>query len=391
MGLKRVTKKFLKYLIPTILVLLIIPLAETDRSRRDTDDIFRNGKIRCAIDLGDFDKMSKGFLTGYCYEMMSRFAEHLRDSVEIYLAEEGASCLDSLLLDSLDILALPSCGAPGGEGLSVLPLGDTSVVWVVKSGRKSQKEIIRWLNNFKATDEYASVHSRFFCGYNPFRKGIRKVPGIISPYDDLIRKNAVKMGWDWRLFAALIWSESRFRIQAHSSRGACGLMQMMPRTANRYEIEDLLNPAENIEAGAEYLARLQSKFRDTAADADELVKFTLGAYNAGEGRIYDCIRLALSQGIDASHWESLCTVLPQMNQDMLVVQTVSGAESAQPVPDTSALLPAAADTLQAPADSLLSAGNDPRHHGKFSGKETVGFVKAVLGQYEIFKGISGGL
>ncbi len=86
------------------------------------------------------------------------------------------------------------------------------------------------------------VHDRFFNGYNPYRKGVRKKAGIISPYDEIIKENAKKIGWDWKLFAALVWSESRFRIQASSPRGAMGLMQMMPRTADRYDIENLLDP-----------------------------------------------------------------------------------------------------------------------------------------------------
>lgn len=178
---------------------------------------------------------------------------------------------------------------------------------------------------------------------------MRKDHAIISPYDDLIKENAKKIGWNWKMFAALIWSESRFRIQARSHRGAVGLMQMMPRTANRYEIENLLDPKENIEAGAAYIAKLQGKFKDTATDNDELVKFTLAAYNAGEGRIYDCIKLARSQGIDTGTWESLCTVLPQMSLDsILFVEDV--------------------------------------RHGKFKGRETVAYVKAVLNRYDIFNG-----
>ena len=96
-----------------------------------------------------------------------------------------------------------------------------------------------------------------------------------------------------------------------------GLMQMMPRTADRYDIENLLDPKENIEAGAAYIARLQNKFRDTALNNEELVKLTLAAYNAGEGRIYDCVNLARSQGVNPSTWESLCAVLPQMSQDSI--------------------------------------------------------------------------
>lgn len=347
MGLKRVTKKFLKYLIPTLVVLLIIPFSELNRNSKGEEDVFGTGPIRFALKLDD--KLSEGYVTGYCYEMAERFAGHLKDSVEIFIADSDADYLDSLRLDSLDILAVPFSKVPDSEEFLSFQLGDVPAAWVIKADKKRQREIIRWLNNFKGTDEYAAVQDRFFKGYNPYRKGVKKVPGIISPYDDLIKRNAKTIGWDWKMFAALIWSESRFRIQARSPKGAVGLMQMMPRTADRYEIEDLLDPKENIEAGAAYIARLQSKFRDTALNNEELVKFTLAAYNAGEGRIYDCINLARSQGVNPSTWDSLCAVLPQMSQDSIkFVEDV--------------------------------------RHGKFKGRETMAYVKAVLNQYDIFNG-----
>ena len=349
MGLKRVTKKFLKYLIPTLLVLLIIPFSERSGNQGNPKDIFSDDLIRCALKLED--KLSDGYQTGYCYELAGRLADYLEDSVRISLSADDWSCLDSLRAGCIDILALPSDDVPESKEFMTFPLGEVPVSWVMSADKRKQKEIIRWLNNFKGSNEYADMISRFFHGYNPYRKGVKKDPAIISPYDDLIKENAKRIGWNWKMFAALIWSESRFRIQANSLRGALGLMQMMPRTADRYEIENLLDPKENIEAGAAYISRLQGKFRDTAADGDELVKFTLAAYNAGEGRIYDCINLARSQGIDTGTWESLCTVLPQMSQDSIrFVEDV--------------------------------------RHGKFKGKETVAYVKAVLNQYDIFSGHS---
>ena len=347
MGLKRVTKKFLKYLVPTLLVLLIIPFSDSNRNHDDSEDLFEGGRIRCALGLDD--KLSEGYLTGYSYEMLERLAAHLKDSTEIFLAEADGSYLDSLRLDSLDILVVKSSVIPESEEFMAFPLGETQANLVIKSDKRRQREIIRWLNGFKGSNEYESIVTRFFNGYNPYRKGVRKDPNVLSPYDDLIKANAKRIGWDWKMFAALIWSESRFRIQAGSPRGALGLMQMMPRTADRYEIENLLDPKENIEAGAAYINRLQSKFRDTAADSDELVKFTLAAYNAGEGRIYDCIKLARSQGIDTGTWESVCTVIPLMSRDSVLLEE---------------------DVL----------------HGKFKGKETVAYVKAVLNQYDIFSG-----
>ena len=73
MGLKRVTKKFFKYLIPTLLVLLIIPFSERGRNQHDPKDIFSGEVIRCALRLED--KLSDGYQTGYCYEMAERLAD----------------------------------------------------------------------------------------------------------------------------------------------------------------------------------------------------------------------------------------------------------------------------------------------------------------------------
>ena len=347
MGLKRVTKKFLKYLIPTLLVLIIIPFSERSGNQDDPKGIFSCDLIRCALKLKD--QLSDGYQTGYCYELAERLADYLEDSVRIFLTADDWSCLDSLRAGGIDILALPAEDIPESEEFMTFPLGEVPVSWVMTADRKRQKGIIRWLNNFKGSNEYADMISRFFHGYNPYRKGVKKNPAIISPYDDLIKKNAKRIGWDWKMFAALIWCESRFRIQANSHRGAFGLMQMMPRTADRYEIEDLLDPQENIEAGATYISRLQNKFRGTAANEEELVKFTLAAYNAGEGRLYDCINLARSQGIDPGTWQNLCAVLPQMGRDSILL-------------------------------------TEDVRHGKFKGNETVAYVKAVLNQYDIFNG-----
>ena len=347
MGLKRVTVKFLKYLLPTMLVLFVIPFSDINTNPEDSDGTFGHGKIRVALDLDD--RLSDGYQTGYGYEMAERFAAHMKETREIFLALDGGFYLDSLRQDSLDILMIPSEKVPDSKDFLSFPLGDVPVSWLIKSDRQKQKDLIKWLNSLKGTDEFALVIERFFHGYNPYRKGVKRNPGIISPYDDLIKEYAWKIGWDWKMFAALIWSESRFRIQASSPMGALGLMQMMPRTADRYEIEDLLNPRENIAAGASYIARLQSKFKDTAANDEELLNFTLAAYNAGEGRIYDCIKFARSQGVDTGTWESLCTVLPQMSQD-----------------------------------SILSV--DDVRHGKFKGKETIAYVRAVLNRYDIFCG-----
>jgi len=304
------------------------------------------------IQLGGFDTMDKGYLTGYHYELLGKFAQSLGDSARIDLVDKSIDCRDSLILDSLDILVMPTGQFEQMEGLKATSLDDTSIVWVTKDNPVIDESLTKWFVRFRGSGEFLSAQERYFHGFNPFRKGIRKDHSIISPYDDIIKQASRKMGWDWKLFAALIWTESRFRIQVESPRGAFGLMQMMPHTASRYEIENLLDPEDNINAGAAYIARLQNLFRDNAADSYELIKYTLAAYNAGEGRVMDCIRFARTKGVDDSRWDSLCSVMHEMDQDPEILATMDV------------------------------------WYGPFKGNETRAYVKAVLNLYDIFCGLS---
>ena len=126
------------------------------------------------------------------------------------------------------------------------------------------------------------------------------------------------MGWDWRMVAAVIYEESRFSIGCSSRRGAQGLMQVLPMTGNTYGIDNLLDPEQNIIAGTNHLKRLQNIFRKQGIEQDELIKFTLAAYNAGEGRILDCRNLALSKGYDSKKWEDILKVIPLMREDSIL-------------------------------------------------------------------------
>jgi len=80
------------------------------------------------------------------------------------------------------------------------------------------------------------------------------------------------------LVLAVITVESSGRPDAISSAGAQGLMQLMPATASRFEVNDSMVPAENITGGVKYLDWLMQEF-----DRDPIL--ILAGYNAGEGSI----------------------------------------------------------------------------------------------------------
>ena len=125
-----------------------------------------------------------------------------------------------------------------------------------------------------------------------FETGIPVMFENFGQYDDLLKQYSKELGWDWRMLAAVVYQESKFSINSTSHRGATGLMQVMPSTAEYYGIDDLLDPEKNLKAGTRHLKRLQKMFEKSGMDQTEQIKFTLAAYNAGEGRIADCRRFA---------------------------------------------------------------------------------------------------
>jgi len=99
-----------------------------------------------------------------------------------------------------------------------------------------------------------------------------------NQYDSLISEFSKKYQVDFALIKAMIRAESGFNPFAVSRKGAKGLMQLMPETASRMNVSDILNPRENIEGGVRYFKYLLSLF-------DNDIRLSLAAYNAGENLV----------------------------------------------------------------------------------------------------------
>lgn len=127
--------------------------------------------------------------------------------------------------------------------------------------------------------------------------------GAISPYDEYFKQYSEVIGWDWRLLASLAYHESRFNPNIMSSQGALGIMQIMPKTAAKFGLDEVsaLDPERNIEAGVRYIKRLEMIF-SSIENKEERIKFILAGYNAGPGHIFDAMALAEKYGANPNIW-----------------------------------------------------------------------------------------
>jgi Transglycosylase SLT domain len=153
-------------------------------------------------------------------------------------------CLELILaatvLGTLSGASLPASGA----------LPDSHAVWVVKVDTRTGK-LVRSL--------VASPGMR--------ADAASGVPGLIAEAARSFDVNPL-------LVDSVIQVESNYNPFAVSPKGAQGLMQLMPSTAQRYGVTDSFDPKQNIEAGVRYLRFLQDTFQDD--------RLAIAAYNAGE-------------------------------------------------------------------------------------------------------------
>ncbi len=96
--------------------------------------------------------------------------------------------------------------------------------------------------------------------------------------EDIVTRAAEDYRVDKALVHAMIHAESAFDARAISPKGASGLMQLMPQTAERFGVNDVFDPAQNIMGGVRYMRLLLETFQFD-------MRLALAAYNAGENAV----------------------------------------------------------------------------------------------------------
>lgn len=228
------------------------------------------------------------------------------------------------------------------------------IAWVVRKKSPELRAAVNdWILSERGGTDYNVTYNKYFKNKRDFRSRRRSSyyslnNTQISKYDEIIKKNAKTINWDWRLLAAQIYQESRFDPKADSWAGAKGLMQVMPRTAKSLGIRNPTSPEQSVRGGVAYLDWLLENFEDVP-DSVTRVKFVLAAYNCGYGHMKDAQRLAEHEGLDPTKWSGHV-------EDMVLA-------------------------LSAPENF-----NKPMiQHGYVRGTEPVNYVAEILERYEQYK------
>lgn len=308
----------------------------------DLDDIQRNGELIALTLTGPetyYDYRGKHLGTHYL--LCQRFADHLGVSLRMEVCRDSSEMLQRL--------------ADGEADLICYPLSKKGLGWMVDKEKEDlHQELQKWyrpslMAEVKKQEEYLlssrSVRRRVFAPM------LNRSGGVISHYDAFFQHYASQIRWDWRLLAAQCYQESTFDPQAHSWAGACGLMQIMPSTADHLGLarSDIYHPEKNIAAAVKYMAELEQSFSDIN-DRSERTKFVLAAYNGGGYHIRDAMALAGKYGRSANRWRE-------------VEPFVQGLQRAE-------------------------FYNDPVvHNGYMRGSETVNYVRRIMERWNGYRGV----
>ncbi|TGM03589.1 lytic transglycosylase domain-containing protein [Leptospira barantonii] len=134
------------------------------------------------------------------------------------------------------------------------------------------------LNSSLPSSEPSDVSGLSGISNEPWRRDSRgDLKGVEPTLAEIIRKESEKNHVDPSLVQSVIKAESGFKANAVSPKGAIGLMQLMPSTANLLGVDDPSDPAENVAGGTKFLSDLLSKYKN--------LDHALAAYNAGPGAV----------------------------------------------------------------------------------------------------------
>ncbi len=223
--------------------------------------------------------------------------------------------------------------------------------WAVKKTNKVLRDQInQFLEMAEETGLLGKIYEKYYGNveifdYFDLKKFHERIKTRLPKYKKIIKTEAEKYGFDWRLIAAIVYQESHFNARAKSRTGVRGLMQVTLATAKQMGIKNRLDPKQSVKAGVKFLNLMHKRF-DDIPDPQQQKLFALASYNVGYGHVRDAQLIARQQGMDINKWTSLEKTLPLLSKRKYYKQT---------------------------------------RHGYARGREPVHYVKRILRYYDILK------
>ncbi len=312
------------------------------------DDIVSQGELIAFTTNGpDTYYEYRGHGMGLHYLLAEKYAQRLGVKLRVEVCRDSAEMIGKLASGEGDIVIVPESKVKAGKGLY-----SCGPKWLTNN-RDVAESIKQWYHNSMLAETEKMQKSLLATGgvtrhvYQPM---MDRQKGIISRWDGMFRKYAPTARLDWRLVAAQCYQESCFDPRAHSWAGACGLMQIMPSTAQvlGLSMQDIYSPEHNIAAAMRYMKMLMSEFRDIPRNGDR-IRFALAAYNGGKHHIRDAMALTQKHGKDHHQWSNVQEYVLKLSQAQYY--------------------------------------NDPVvKYGYMRGTETVGYVSKIMQRYAGYRG-----
>ncbi len=322
------------------------------------DDIISNGELIMLTLSGPdtyYDYHGRGM--GLQYLLCEKFAQKIGVSLRVDVCRDTLELERKLRNGEADIAVLQLSRPVKGLLFTQVKANSNMTGWAVNVDNVELADSLnRWFkpqmvkSMQKEEDFLLSTRSIQRHVYSPM---LNRSGGVISHYDRYFQMYAPLARIDWRLMAAQCYQESCFDPNAKSWAGACGLMQIMPVTADHLGLprSEMFNPEQNIAASARYMQELGGHYTDVPLP--ERVFFQLASYNGGFFHIRDAMALARKNGRNPHRWDDVAEY---------VLKLSDAAYYRDPVVK----------------------------HGYMRGKETVGYVSRIRDRWMQYRGMAKG-
>lgn len=329
-----------------------IPSAQTYR----LGDIVSNGElIMLTLSGPDTYYDYHGHGMGLQYLLCEKFAQKIGVSLRVDVCKDTLELERKLRKGEADIAALQFDRPLRGLRFTKVKADQAKMGWAVMADNAELADSLdRWFNPQMVKNirnEEAFLLSSRSISRHVYSPMLNRSGGVISHYDRYFQMYAPMARIDWRLMAAQCYQESCFDPNAKSWAGACGLMQIMPVTADHLGLprSEMFNPEQNIAASARYLQELGNHYRDVPVS--ERVFYQLASYNGGFFHIRDAMALARKNGRNPYRWDDVAEY---------VLKLSDAAYYRDPVVK----------------------------HGYMRGTETVGYVRRIRDRWMQYRGVA---